>query len=74
MTLQEEIQYYSSIALEQGRKEGREEGREEGRILERERTVGLLMKDGKTFAEACKLIQLSEDEISSLQEYMKRTA
>ena len=52
MTLQEEIQYHSSIALEQGR------------MLERKRTVGLLMKEGMTFAEACKLIQLSEDENS----------
>ena len=66
MTMQEEIQYHSSIALEQGR--------EEGRILERERTVGLLMKDGKTFAEACRFLCLSADEIQELQEEMTKPA
>ena len=74
MTMQEEIQYHSSIALEQGRVEGRKEGREEGRILERKRTAGLLMKEGMTFAEACRFLCLSADEIQELQAEMTKQA
>lgn len=52
------------------REEGLEEGIIAGEAKERLRVIDLLMKEGRSFADACSFLQLSEEETEQLKNYI----
>lgn len=63
MHWQEELREREKIGLEKGEKIGLEKGEENERV----RVIYLLMKDGKSFEEACAFLQLSIEETEKIR-------
>jgi hypothetical protein len=61
-----------AMEREEAKEEGRKEGIEEGNILAAAKHIRILMESsGMTFEEACKLFELTEEDILKCREYLK---